>query len=272
MVFQSYALFPHMSVLENVSYGPSVQGASKARAREMAMEKIALVGLGGLEARAPSELSGGQQQRVAVARALVLEPQVLLFDEPLSNLDAKLRRRVREEIRELQQNLKLTVAYVTHDQEEALAVSDRVIVMSNARIAQEGTPRDLYEQPADAFVADFIGDANMVDVTIRSVAGGMAQVELGPVTLSLPSRGLAAGPARVAVRPESLLLGAAPVGPGLPGTVRKCAYLGNHLDLMVETAAGELFVVQYGARDMLAAGTRVHLSFAASGVTLIPPA
>jgi len=136
MVFQSYTLFPHMSVLENVAYGPNVQGVGKARAREMANEKLALVGLAGLGDRAPFELSGGQQQRVAVARALVLEPQVLLFDEPLSNLDAKLRRRVREEIRELQLSLGLTVAYVTHDQQEALAVSDRIIVMSNASIAQ----------------------------------------------------------------------------------------------------------------------------------------
>ena len=171
MVFQSYALFPHMSVMENVAYGPTVQGASKAYARAMAAEKIAVVGLAGLENRSPSELSGGQQQRVAVARALVLEPQVLLFDEPLSNLDAKLRRRVREDIRALQQQLNLTVAYVTHDQEEALAVSDRIIVMSNARIAQSGTPRELYEQPADLFVADFIGDANILEGVLEEGEG-----------------------------------------------------------------------------------------------------
>jgi iron(III) transport system ATP-binding protein len=171
MVFQSYALFPHMSVLENVSYGPSVQGVPKKDAYAMAMEKLSLVGLSGLEKRAPSELSGGQQQRVAVARALVLEPQVLLFDEPLSNLDAKLRRRVRDDIRELQQSLNLTVAYVTHDQEEALAVSDRIIVMSNARIAQTGAPRELYEEPVDLFVADFIGDANIIEGDVVDVAG-----------------------------------------------------------------------------------------------------
>ena len=270
MVFQSYALFPHMSVLDNAAYGPTVKGLGKEMAQEMAMAKLALVGLKGFEKRYPSELSGGQQQRVAVARALVLEPQVLLFDEPLSNLDAKLRRRVREEIRELQQNLNLTVAYVTHDQEEALAVSDRIIVMSNAKIAQEGAPRELYEQPADAFVADFIGDANMIDVTIRSVAAGQAEVALGSTALSLPARGLDTGPAKMAVRPESLLVDLSPKAAGLPGTVRKCAYLGNHLDLMVETAVGELFVVQYGGREMLEAGTRVHLTFATSGVTLIP--
>ena len=129
---------------------------------ELAQAKLALVGLAGYGARLPSELSGGQQQRVAVARAIVLEPKVLLFDEPLSNLDAKLRRHVREEIHELQQSLSLTAVYVTHDQQEALAISDRIVVMSMARIAQDGTPRGLYEQPNSHFVADFIGDANIV--------------------------------------------------------------------------------------------------------------
>src|SRR5918994_1124853 len=199
MVFQSYALFPHMSVIENVAYGPTVQGLKKARAHEMAADKLALVGLSGLEKRSPSELSGGQQQRVAVARALVLEPKVLLFDEPLSNLDAKLRRRVRDDIRELQQKLALTVAYVTHDQEEALAVSDRIIVMSNARIAQSGTPRELYEAPADLFVADFIGDANILDATILEERGDRALVRLGTLTIELPRRNLGLGPAKLAV-------------------------------------------------------------------------
>jgi iron(III) transport system ATP-binding protein len=271
MVFQSYALFPHMSVIENAAYGPTVKGLGKEVARDMAMSKLALVGLKGFENRFPSELSGGQQQRVAVARALVLEPQVLLFDEPLSNLDAKLRRRVREEIRELQQDLNLTVAYVTHDQEEALAVSDRIIVMSNARIAQEGAPRDLYEQPANAFVADFIGDANLIDVTVEAVADGRAEVAIGRVSVPMPARGLGAGVAKVAVRPESLLIGLEPDLAALPGTIKKCAYLGNHLDIMVSTEVGELFVVQYGARDMLEPGMPVWLTFAKSGVTLIPP-
>ena len=152
MVFQSYALFPHMSVAENVAYGLNVSGVPKAEVAERADDGLELVGLKGYGARMPAELSGGQQQRVAVARALVLEPQVLLFDEPLSNLDAKLRRQVREDIRDIQQTLGLTSVYVTHDQEEALAVSDRIIVMKNAVIAQEGSPRDLYEAPADLFV------------------------------------------------------------------------------------------------------------------------
>src|SRR5205085_10137800 len=140
MVFQSYALFPHMSVLENVCYGPRSMRMDKAKARELANAKLTMLGLSGLEHRLPSELSGGQQQRVAVASSLVLEPAVLLFDEPLSNLDAKLRRRVRQEIRDLQQSLDLTVIYVTHDQEEAPAVSDEVTVMDRGRIARQGTP------------------------------------------------------------------------------------------------------------------------------------
>jgi iron(III) transport system ATP-binding protein len=260
-----------MSVLENAAYGPTVKGLGKEKSREMALDKLALVGLKGFESRYPSELSGGQQQRVAVARALVLEPQVLLFDEPLSNLDAKLRRRVREEIRELQQDLNLTVAYVTHDQEEALAVSDRIIVMSNARIAQEGAPRALYEAPANAFVADFIGDANLIEVTITAVEDGRAAVAIGSATVSLPARELGPGPAKVAIRPESLLLSQTAGPDSLPGTVRKCAYLGNHLDIMIETEVGELFVVQYGHHDMWKPGTPVNLAFADSGVTLIPP-
>ncbi len=195
---------------------------------------------------------------------------MLLFDEPLSNLDAKLRRRVREEIRELQQSLNLTVAYVTHDQEEALAVSDRIIVMSNARIAQEGAPRELYEEPANAFVADFIGDANLIDVTIQAVEGDRARVAIGSAIVALPARGLPPGPAKVAVRPESLLLTTGE-GPGLPGMVRKCTYLGNHLDLLITTETAELFVVQYGARPMLPEGTPIRLNFAETGVTLIPP-
>src|SRR3954463_9826703 len=186
MVFQSYALFPHMSVLENVRYGLVVAGMPRPRANERAAPAMQQVGLDGYADRLPSELSGGQQQRVAVARALVLEPLVLLFDEPLSNLDAKLRRRVREDIRELQRKLNLTVGYVTHDQEEALAVSDRIIVMHNGRIAQDGTPRELYEEPADLFVADFIGDANILSGILTEVNGSLGRVQIDKLHVDLP--------------------------------------------------------------------------------------
>src|SRR6476620_8612235 len=198
MVFQSYALFPHMNVLDNVCYGPMSMRMDKAQARALAEAKLSMLGLSGLEARLPSELSGGQQQRVAVARSLVLEPAVLLFDEPLSNLDAKLRRRVRQEIRELQQSLALTVIYVTHDQEEALAVSDQVIVMDRGCIAQQGTPSQLYDAPASRFLADFIGDANLVAGELQRNAEG-AFFSAGNVTVPVRADGVAAGPATLAV-------------------------------------------------------------------------
>ncbi|EDP65012.1 Fe-ABC transporter, ATP-binding protein [alpha proteobacterium BAL199] len=260
MVFQSYALFPHMTVIENVAYGFVVSGTPKAEAHAKAELGLELVGLKGYGPRLPSELSGGQQQRVAVARALVLEPQVLLFDEPLSNLDAKLRRRVREEIRDIQQSLGLTVVYVTHDQEEALAVSDKVIVMRNAEIAQEGKPRELYEQPADRFVADFIGDANMVSADILSVDGTHARVSIGGVEVQVPSRGLPVGPVQTAIRPESVLLDTQG-GEGLAGTVLKTAYLGKHMEYTVDSPVGELFVVDERVHAPLAPGTGVTIRF-----------
>ena len=182
MVFQSYALFPHMSVIENVSYGLKMINVKKEEYTEKSIETLKLVNLEGYENRMPSELSGGQQQRVAVARAIVLKPKVLLFDEPLSNLDAKLRRQVREDIREIQQKLGVTTIYVTHDQEEALAISDKVIVMNNAVIAQEGSPKDLYNNPKNKFVANFIGDANVVSAEIESKEG------LSLIHISEPTR------------------------------------------------------------------------------------
>jgi iron(III) transport system ATP-binding protein len=261
MVFQSYALFPHMSVIDNVAYGPTVQGAGKARARAMAMEKIQLVGLTGLENRSPSELSGGQQQRVAVARALVLEPQVLLFDEPLSNLDAKLRRRVREEIRELQLSLRLTVAYVTHDQEEALAVSDRIIVMTSAKIAQIGTPRELYEAPVDLFVADFIGDANILDGEIVGQTGTVARVRVGAIEIDATCNKPTAGKVKLIIRPDAITVSTArPSVPALHGSVVKAAYIGNHMEYSVEAGAVRLFAIDGSTAAPIQPGTEVFLT------------
>jgi iron(III) transport system ATP-binding protein len=271
MVFQSYALFPHMNVIDNAAYGPSVSGVPKARAREMGAEKLALVGLKGFETRLPSELSGGQQQRVAVARALVLEPQVLLFDEPLSNLDAKLRRRVREDIRDLQQRLNLTVAYVTHDQQEALAVSDSIIVMSNARIAQMGRPRDLYEAPANAFVSDFIGDSNQVEGEITARNGARATVMLGGALIDLRDRGNPVGATKIAIRPEAVVLSVSqPSAPSLACRVLKAAYLGSHMEYTVESPLGPLFVIDANVATPHAIGAAVQATFAPLGVTIIP--
>jgi iron(III) transport system ATP-binding protein len=207
MMFQSYALFPHMNVVENVMYGLTMSGIDKTAARARASDALKNVGLVGYDERLPSELSGGQQQRVALARALVLEPAVLLFDEPLSNLDARLRRTMREEIRAIQQRLKLTVAYVTHDQSEALAVSDQIIVMDHGIIAQRGSPQDLYEYPTSEFVAGFMGEAMLFPG--ESLASG--QVQLGPLKFS-PKKPVAAGKVKVAVRPEAWQIGAPGTG------------------------------------------------------------
>jgi iron(III) transport system ATP-binding protein len=270
MVFQSYALFPHMTVLENVCYGLRASGMRKAQAVELAQAKLSLVGLAGYGARLPSELSGGQQQRVAVARAIVLEPKVLLFDEPLSNLDAKLRRRVREEIRELQQTLSLTAVYVTHDQEEALAISDRIVVMSMARIAQDGTPRHLYEQPSSRFVADFIGDANIVPVTVEGRQGDMASVRLGPLLLTLPHHDVPNGIAELSVRPQALRLGQGMEG--LTGRITKAAYLGSHMEywIRVDGLNDELFAVAYDTDEVFAVGSVVGVALRDSGTALVP--
>jgi len=257
MVFQSYALFPHMTVLENVCYGPLSMRADKARARELAHAKLRMLGLSGLEHRLPSQLSGGQQQRVAVARSLVLEPAVLLFDEPLSNLDAKLRRRVRQEIRELQQSLALTVIYVTHDQEEALAVSDHIIVMEGGRIAQQGTPRQLYEAPANRFLADFIGDANLVDGELNPDG---VTFTAGHVSAAVRADGLAPGPATLAVRPHRLRLVEAERGT-LTGVCKRVAYLGSRTEYVVATPWGELLVFDGEGRRAYARGDAVGVCF-----------
>ncbi|MEO8120359.1 MAG: ABC transporter ATP-binding protein [Rhodoferax sp.] len=270
MVFQSYALFPHMTVLENVAYGLEVGGARKADAREQAMEGLRLVGLNDYGPRLPSELSGGQQQRVAVARALVLKPQVLLLDEPLSNLDTKLRRRVREEIREIQQRLQLTAVYVTHDQEEALAVSDQIIVMNQQRIAQQGTPRELFDTPADEFVADFICNANLVTGEVLGLlSAGRADCRVGGLMLQLANARAYRGEIRVAVRPDALHLAPATTVDILVGQVRHAAFLGTEMQYAVASPLGALFVRQSDVQRPLAVGADVGIRFADHGVCIV---
>ncbi|HEX7440172.1 MAG TPA: ABC transporter ATP-binding protein [Caldimonas sp.] len=264
MVFQSYALFPHLNVLANVAYGLVVSRLPKAEALQRARAALALVDLPGLDERLPSELSGGQQQRVALARALVLEPAVLLFDEPLSNLDARLRRSMREEIRALQQRLGLTVAYVTHDQTEAMAVSDQIIVMDRGRIAQAGTPADLYERPCSEFVAGFMGEAMLFEGT--SLADG--SVRLGPITLRLsePAR---VGKVKVAVRPGAWQV--LPPGVGeLAATVAKCAYLGSHHEYTFDTGLGSIFVASASVGTVWQPGAAASLRLAGHGLSVLP--
>ena len=262
MMFQSYALFPHMSVVENVMYGLRMSGTAVAPAREKAVDALRGVGLVGYDERMPSELSGGQQQRVALARALVLEPQVLLFDEPLSNLDARLRREMREEIRALQQRLGLTVAYVTHDQSEALAVSDQIIVMDQGGIAQCGSPQALYESPCSEFVAGFMGEAMLFPAEARSDGS----VALGPLLLQ-PRQAATAGPVKVAVRPEAWLINTG--NAALPATVRKRAYLGSVYEYTLDTPLGSIFVVAPRSHAELAVGAEARLGIGDHGFSVV---
>ncbi len=298
LVFQSYALFPHMNVLENVAYGPSVSGLSKRAAQDKAKVALTTVGLTGYEQRMPSELSGGQQQRVAVARALVLEPSVLLFDEPLSNLDARLRRQMREEIRSLQQRLKLTVAYVTHDQSEALAVSDKIIVMNQGKIAQQGSPRELYELPNSEFVAGFMGEAALMKAQIRDgrlylgqyllpadIAGSTSTIAESSAQAD-PSLSRTNGSAKVdettlAIRPESWQLSLAnPLTQvnsesdadkdlGLPGQVMRATYLGGSYEYTVSTELGDIFLISPLRSAVAKAGDAVVLRLFSQGVAVL---
>ena len=269
MVFQSYALFPHMDVFQNVSYGLTMTRMKKTEIREKAIRALEIVGLAEYGKRLPSELSGGQQQRVAVARALVLEPEVLLFDEPLSNLDAKLRRRVRQEIRELQQELELTTVYVTHDQEEALAVSDQIIVMNEAVIAQQGSPNDLYESPESRFVADFIGDANIVVGHMKEHHGDQAAIDVGKISLKLPHKGVSLGEIKLSVRPHAVNI-QNHKHEGIPGKVLKSIYLGSHQEYTIQTDQGEWFVLDTEMNEIHEEKSDVTLNFKNRGVSIIP--
>lgn len=207
-VFQNYALFPHMTIFENVAYGLRIRGLSGDALAAKVREGLAMVGLGNAEQRYPNQLSGGEQQRVALARVLVLRPKILLMDEPLSNLDAKLRLHMRTEIRRIQQDLRITCLYVTHDQKEALTMSDRIMVMNRGRIEQVGTPMELYEDPATPFVADFIGQANLIPGTLLDAEEGYARFQIGEAVLKArmgrqnpPAKG---EKALLVVRPENL--------------------------------------------------------------------
>ncbi|MDR7402318.1 MAG: ABC transporter ATP-binding protein [Armatimonadota bacterium] len=264
LVFQAYALFPHLTVFENVAYGLRVRRLPESEIRRRVAEAMALVGLPGLEDRYPAQLSGGQQQRVAVARALVMQPRVLLFDEPLSNLDAKLRKRVRAEIRDLQRRLGITTIYVTHDQAEALALSDVVVVMNQGKVEQVGTPEELYRRPASRFVADFIGEANLLPGHYHD-----GQVTLGPYRFAFRQEGAPSGAVTVMVRPEAVAI--ATDGEGLPGRVRAGFFMGMTLEYLVETLLGEVTAVEpLSERGLLPPGTSVVLRMRPAGVYLLP--
>jgi iron(III) transport system ATP-binding protein len=271
MVFQSYALFPHMSVLDNVAYGLVSGGMKKPGAHAKAEEALTSVGLKGFGPRLPSEMSGGQQQRVAVARALVLKPDVLLFDEPLSNLDARLRRSMREEIRALQQSLGVTVVYVTHDQSEALAVSDLIVVMRAAEIAQMGTPRQLYEEPDNVFVATFMGEANHVKGTLNASTSDTGIITLDTFQTTVKHRNLPSGPVDVVIRPESVRLVDAATAGCLQAKVRTATYMGAHAEYNLETSVGPLFVIAPEADALRKTGDTIGVLLNERGVFAVKP-
>ncbi|MGK3115508.1 ABC transporter ATP-binding protein [Candidatus Pantoea formicae] len=268
MVFQSYALFPHMSALDNIMYGLQSSGMNKREAQDRAREGLKLVGLETQGNRLPSELSGGQQQRIAVARALVLEPQVLLLDEPLSNLDERLRRRVRTDIRDLQQRLGFTAVYVTHDQEEALAVSDKIIVMKEGDIAQQGAPESLYHAPNSVFIADFMGEANILSCEVEQLEGSEAWVRLGSQRYRVRGNGVQPGTAQLSVRPQFITLRGEGAG-ALRGEVTHCTWLGDHIEYEVATELGSLFIVDAQMEQQLPLNSAVAIDFKPQGLALI---
>ncbi len=262
-VFQEYALFPHLSVSENIAYGLRVRGIADREIRRRVDAIADLLGIEGLEERGPLTLSGGQQQRVALARALVVEPRVLLMDEPLSNLDAKLRAGVRVELRTLHQRLGITTVYVTHDQEEALFLSDWVGVMRNGRIAQYGSPQEIYERPASPFVADFVGTVNFLDGVVIGYDGDDAVIGLDGQTVRVHAtdRTMAVQQrVRLAIRPTALTVSLErPAGDNvLQGTLRMSSYLGSTYRHFILLRAGEIMVDQTLARP-LPSGSPVHV-------------
>jgi spermidine/putrescine transport system ATP-binding protein len=265
-VFQSYALFPHLSVSDNVAFGLRRRRTPKAESKRLVKEALELVELGGYGERRPSQLSGGQQQRVALARALVLRPALLLLDEPLGALDAKIRRQLRIELQALQEEVGITFVFVTHDQEEALSMSDRVAVMSNGRIEQIGTPAEVYEDPATVFVADFLGVSNLMEAHATRADGGCT-VTVGDFPLRAGCGDLeASGPVKVVARPERIELTSAESGGqrgnSLPGMVERTVYLGTSLQVMVRLATGvqlQVSITNTGNTGQYVQGTPVSV-------------
>ena len=241
-VFQAYALFPHMSVIDNVAFGLKMQGVDLSTRRARAGRMLEMVHLSQFADRLPAQLSGGQQQRVALARALAPAPKVLLLDEPLSALDLKLRQAMRVELKQLQEDTGITFIFVTHDQEEALTMSDRIAVMSNGRVQQIGTARDIYEAPVNRFVADFIGETNILQVDVESVSEGRATVTLpGGHRLTCPSATATPGRHALSIRPERVTI--APTG-DLQATVERVVYLGTDLQVLTRLADNSPFTIR----------------------------
>jgi putative spermidine/putrescine transport system ATP-binding protein len=279
LVFQHYALFPHMSVAENVAFPLSVRSVDSTARDAQVRRALDMVQLGALGARRPHQLSGGQQQRVALARALVFEPALVLMDEPLGALDKQLREQMQLEIKHLQRRLGVTMVYVTHDQSEALVMSDRIAVLHHGALQQLDTPKRLYELPANAFVANFIGENNMLDGRLESVEGEWCRVRLADGTLVRARTGNVAEPgatAQVSVRPERARIGAPPTPANnhLAGAIAEVIYLGDRLRIRASLAGGKAFVlnsVGVDAGDSLRPGEPIEFWFRPEdGVALVP--
>ena len=281
MVFQNYALWPHMTIFDNIAYGLKIKKFPRGEIGEKVSHALSLVNLEGLEKRYPGQLSGGQQQRVALARALVLNPDVLLLDEPLSNLDAKIRLQVRAEIRKLQKELAITTVYVTHDQEEALTLSDRIAVIEQGRVQQVGTPWDLYERPANPFVADFIGINNLIPGQVREIADPegwvIVNTEVGGFLSESDARLEAGDRCMVCVRPETAAIGETETVQErvnrIFGTVSFASFIGNTIRYDVEIGKGLIFRVDVqNPRDHkpYAIGEKVTVIFSVKTTLAIP--
>ena len=275
MVFQSYAIWPHLTVFENVAFPLRVRREANDNIRRRVSQALESVGLGGLSERGATQLSGGQQQRVALARALVYEPALLLLDEPLSNLDAKLREQMRFELRALQQKLELTILYVTHDQTEAMTLSDRIAVVHGGRFEQVGTPEQVYESPASGFVGDFLGRMIALDGTLKNSANGRRVQFADGASLkvdSLPVDSLGDGAAvRLLMRPEDIqILPIAELGPNqITGAIEQVDYLGDRFECHVR-AAGALLVLPASKKMRFNAGAQIRLNFDPAGLNLLP--
>ena len=287
MVFQSYALYPHLTVQQNLmtplrlrdldfwerlpllGYLVPGRAGKMAKIKEEVHNVAAVLKIEPLLNRKPGQLSGGQRQRVALGRAMVRNPAAFLMDEPLSNLDASLRVHMRAELSELHRDLQSTFIYVTHDQEEALAVSDQIVVMRNAAIAQIGSPRDLYDAPASRFVADFIGEANLLPCMIDNISGAVAEVTIEGYRHRLDANGLSTGPATMAVRPSRLDVKATE---GFKAKVVKSTYVGNRMEYTLVVQSGEIFAVHEDVDNTLAIGQEITLGFFEKGPVLLPAA
>ncbi|MCI5041547.1 MAG: ABC transporter ATP-binding protein [Donghicola eburneus] len=270
IVFQSYALFMHMTVAENVAFGLEMRNVDKAERKRRVADALELVHLGHLANRYPRAMSGGQRQRVALARALVIEPELLLLDEPLSNLDAKLREEMQLELRRIQREAGVTTLMVTHDQSEALAMSDRVLVMEKGRLQQEDSPFEVYERPRTSFVSTFLGKSNNFEAELKSVSPTASQLLIGGRALTGPTVNLTPGTVEVAVRPERIeIVDAADAV--ITGTVRERIFLGAQWMMNVATPLGDMLVIRRNAgRREAEIGDTVHLSWAPEHMRILP--